>query len=194
MQRRSFLLHTAVTGGALALTACGATSSVNTTAGNRPVQRHQKTDTDADAAMARLTGMTPGARELLGKARGSLIFPNVIAAGLGVGGQYGEGVLRVGNLTEDYFSLVSLSIGLQIGAQSKAIIFLFMSQDALDKFRRSQGWSVGADASVAVLHAGANGAIDINAVNAPVVAFIMTNTGLMANLTLEGTKVTRLKS
>ena len=194
MQRRSFILGSAAVTGALALSACGSVSTVGTTTGNRPVQRRQKTDSDVDAALARLTSMTPGAREVLGKARGSLVFPTVIAAGLGIGGQYGEGALRVGSLTEDYFSLASLSIGLQIGAQSKAIFFLFMTQDALDKFRRSQGWSVGADASVAVLHTGANGAIDINSITAPVVAFIMTNTGLMANLTLEGTKVTRLQS
>ncbi len=73
------------------------------------------------------------------------------------------------------------------------IIFLFMTQDNLDKFRHSQGWSVGADASVAVLRVGANGALDLTSVNAPVVAFVMTSVGLMANLTLEGTKITRLK-
>jgi lipid-binding SYLF domain-containing protein len=194
MERRSFILGTAAATGALALSACGTVSTVGTTTGNRPAPRRQKTDADADAALTRLFTTTPGSREIVGKARGALIFPSVIAAGLGIGGQYGEGALRVGNLTEDYFSLASLSIGLQIGAQSKTIIFLFMTQDALDKFRRSQGWSVGADASVAVLHTGANGAIDINAVTAPVVAFILTNTGLMVNLNLEGTKVTRLKS
>ena len=194
MERRSFILGSAAATGALALSACGTVGTVGTTSGNKPVPRRQKTDADADASLTRLYGMTPGAREIVGKARGSLIFPSVIVAGLGIGGQYGEGVLRVGGLTEDYFSLASISIGLQVGAQSKTIIFLFMTQDALDKFRRSQGWSVGADASVAVLHTGANGAVDINAVNAPVVAFILTNTGLMVNLNLEGTKVTRLRS
>ena len=122
-----------------------------------------------------------------------LIFPSVIAAGLGIGGQYGEGVLRTGGTASGYYSLASVSVGLQIGAQSKAIVFLFMTQDGLDKFRSSQAWSVGADASVAVLHMGANGQVDVTGVTAPVVAFVMTNTGLMANLTLEGTKITRLK-
>ncbi|HEX8883778.1 MAG TPA: YSC84-related protein, partial [Noviherbaspirillum sp.] len=84
------------------------------------------------------------------------------------------------------------SVGLQIGAQSKAIVFLFLTQDSLDQFRNAKGWSVGADASVAVLRAGANGQIDVNAVTAPVAAFVMTNAGLMANLTLEGTKITRM--
>jgi lipid-binding SYLF domain-containing protein len=85
-------------------------------------------------------------------------------------------------------------VGLQIGAQSKAIIFLFMTQDSLDKFRNSKGWSVGVDASVALIRVGANGELDLNSVTGPVVAFVMTNAGLMANLTLEGTKITRLET
>jgi lipid-binding SYLF domain-containing protein len=129
----------------------------------------------------------------VGKARGLLIFPSVIAAGLGVGGEYGQGVLRVGGAAVDYYSIASVSIGLQIGAQSKGMMFLFMTADGLQKFRASNGWSVGADASVAVLHTGANGELDITGVTSPVLAVVMTNTGLMANLTLEGSKITRLE-
>ena len=81
-----------------------------------------------------------------------------------------------------------------MGAKSKAIIFLFMTQEALDKFRKSEGWAIGVDASVAVLKVGANGAINTSSATSPVLAFILTNAGLMANLTLEGTKITRLKS
>jgi lipid-binding SYLF domain-containing protein len=143
--------------------------------------------------LSRLYASVPGSRELVGKARGTLVFPSVIAAGLGIGGQYGEGALRAPGSTPVYYNLASLSVGLQAGAQSKAIIFVFMTQDALDKFRKSDGWSAGADASVAVLRAGANGAIDVNAVQAPIAVFVLTNAGLMANLTLEGTKITRLK-
>ena len=135
---------------------------------------------------------TPGARELAGKARGVLIFPSVIAAGLGVGGEYGKGVLRVGGSPVDYYSIASVSFGLQIGAQSKGMMFLFMTEDGLQKFRASNGWSAGADASVAVLHTGANGQIDVTGVTSPVLAVVMTNTGLMANLTLQGSKITRL--
>jgi lipid-binding SYLF domain-containing protein len=121
-----------------------------------------------------------------------LIFPSVIAAGFGVGGQYGEGVLRSGRSALGYYNLASVSVGLQVGAQSKAIVFLFLTQESLDQFRNANGWSAGADASVAVLRTGANGQIDVNAVTAPVAAFVMTNSGLMANLTLEGTKITRM--
>jgi lipid-binding SYLF domain-containing protein len=193
MQRRTFILTGMAGATALTIAGCGTIATVGTTTDNRKVPRRQKTDADADATLARLMSTVGGSREVIAKARGVLVFPSVVSAGLGIGGEYGEGVLQVGNFVEDYYSIASVSVGLQIGAQSKALVFLFMTQDSLDKFRRSQGWSVGADASVAVLRVGANGALDLTSVNAPVVAFVMTNAGLMANLTLEGTKITRLK-
>jgi lipid-binding SYLF domain-containing protein len=192
MQRRTFILTGMAGVSALTIAGCGTVATVGTTTDNRKLPRRQKTDADADATLSRLMSTVGGSREVIAKARGVLVFPSVVSAGLGIGGEYGEGVLQVGNFVEDYYSIASVSVGLQIGAQSKALVFLFMTQDSLDKFRRSQGWSVGADASVAVLRVGANGALDLTSVNAPVVAFVMTNAGLMANLTLEGTKITRL--
>jgi lipid-binding SYLF domain-containing protein len=121
-----------------------------------------------------------------------LVFPSVISAGFWVGGQYGEGALRVGGRTAGYYSTVAGSFGLQIGAQSKALIFLFMTQEALDKFLGSQGWAAGADATVAVLNVGANGAVDTSTATSPVEAFVLTNAGLMAGVSLEGTKISRL--
>ncbi len=153
---------------------------------------HETIDSGYHETLDRLYASTPGSRELVQKARGVLIFPSVVAAGLVVGGAYGEGELRVGGAVDSYYNTTTGSIGWQIGAQSRALVFLFMTQDSLDRFRNSQGWAGGVDASVAVLKAGANGAIDGNAAQAPTVAFVMTNAGLMANLTLEGTKVTRL--
>ena len=200
MQRRDFVFKTviplAISG--LVLAGCSTTATTTgTTAATSDSstlsKRHREINTSIDASLAHLYSNVPGSRELVAKANGVLVFPSVIAAGFGVGGQYGEGALRVRNNAPEYYNLASLSVGLQIGAQSKAIIFLFMSQDALDKFRKSEGWSVGADASVAMLKVGANGAIDVNSANAPIVAFVVTNAGLMANLTLEGTKITRIK-
>jgi lipid-binding SYLF domain-containing protein len=134
-----------------------------------------------------------GSHELVSKARGVLVFPSVLQAGFIVGGQYGEGSLRVSGSTVGYYSTISGSFGLQAGAQSKAIIFLFMTQDALDKFRNADGWSVGGDASVALIKMGANGVIDTTTATAPVQVFVLTNTGLMGDLSLQGTKVSRLK-
>jgi hypothetical protein len=108
------------------------------------------------------------------------------------GGQYGEGALRVGGRTVGFYSTAAGSFGLQIGAQSKALVFLFMTQESLDEFLSSQGWAVGANATVAVLKVGANGAIDSSTATSPVQAFVLTNAGLMAGISLEGTKVSRL--
>ncbi|SMF53278.1 BPSL1445 family SYLF domain-containing lipoprotein [Pseudogulbenkiania subflava] len=149
-------------------------------------------DAGYDATLARLYSNAPSSRALVAKAHGVLIFPSVIAAGLVVGGEYGKGALRVGGKPSGYYQTASASFGWQIGAQSKAIIFLFMTQDALNKFLAGSGWTVGADASVALLKMGANGDIDLNTAQQPVVGFALTNNGLMANLTFEGTKVSKL--
>jgi lipid-binding SYLF domain-containing protein len=125
-------------------------------------------------------------------ARGILVFPNVLQAGFVVGGQYGQGALRVGKETDGYYSMTSGSIGWQAGAQSRAIVIMFMTQEELNKFRNSQGWSAGADASVAVAKIGANGAVDTNTAKQAVVAFFLTNAGLMADLSIQGTKVNKL--
>jgi lipid-binding SYLF domain-containing protein len=157
------------------------------------VQKRQQIDAGIDTTLSRLYTMVNGSHELVSKSRGQLIFPSVLAAGFVVGGQYGEGALRVGGRTTGYYNTVTGSFGLQIGAQSKALIFLFMTQDSLDKFRNSEGWAVGADATVALLKVGANGQIDTSTATAPVEAFVLTNTGIMAGVSLEGTKVSRLK-
>jgi len=120
------------------------------------------------------------------------VFPSVLQAGFVVGGQYGEGALRVGGESVGYYSTVSGSFGFQAGAQSKAVIFLFMTQDALDHFRSLDGWSAGADASVALVKVGANGEIDTNTAIAPVQVIVLTNAGLMGDVSISGTKVSRL--
>lgn len=190
MQKRKFLAQSAAALGLSTLLLLGCTTTPDTgMAGKR-----QEIDASANAALSRLSSTVPGSRELLNKARGVLVFPSVLAAGLGIGGEYGEGVLRVGGRSVDYYSTVSASFGWQIGAQSKAVIFLFMTQEALDKFRNSEGWTAGVDASVAVVKVGANGDVDLNTALQPVNVFVMTNKGLMANLTIEGTKITKLKT
>ena len=196
MQRRNFMLKTtaALAFGGLALAGCtttGSDSNKGTSSTNE--SKRQSIDASVDGTMSRLFTTVKGSRELVSKARGVLVFPSVLQAGFIVGGQYGEGALRVGGSTVGYYSTISGSFGLQAGAQSKALIFLFMTQDALDRFRNADGWSVGGDASVALNTVGANGAIDSNTATAPVEAFVLTNAGLMGDLSLAGTKVTRLK-
>ncbi|RAS37364.1 YSC84-related protein [Paraburkholderia bryophila] len=196
MQRRNFMLKTtaALAFGGLALAGCTTTSnSDNKNTSSTDSSKRQSIDASVDGTMSRLYTTVQGSRELVSKARGVLVFPSVLQAGFIVGGQYGEGSLRVGGGTVGYYSTISGSFGLQAGAQSKAIIFLFMTQDALDKFRNADGWSVGGDASVALVKMGANGAIDTTTATAPVEVFVLTNAGLMGDLSLQGTKVSRLK-
>lgn len=198
MQRRDFMVKTALSlvAGSLGVAGCTTAVTPTTTPATSTAsdkRRREEIDAGINTTLARLNTAVPDARELVSKASGVLVFPSVIAAGFGIGGQYGDGALRIRNATAGYYSLASLSVGLQIGAQSKAIAFLFMTPDALDKFRKSEGWAVGVDASVAVLRVGANGRIDSTSASGPVLAFVLTNAGLMANLTLEGTKITRLK-
>lgn len=182
-----------------ALSACSSTASItkpsstDQPAGAKAADTRNTLDQGYRDTLERLYATTPGSRELVAKARGVLVFPHEVAAGLVVGGSYGEGELRTRGVVDGYYKTTSASVGWQIGAQSRALVFLFMTDDALNKFRNSEGWSGGVDASVAVIKAGANGALDANAAQAPTVAFAMTNGGLMANLSLEGTKVSKLQ-
>jgi lipid-binding SYLF domain-containing protein len=195
MQRRNFMLKTtaALAFGGLALAGCTTTGSSQNTP-STDASKRQSIDASVDGTISRLFTTVKGSRELVSKARGVLVFPSVLQAGFIVGGQYGEGALRVGGGTVGYYSTVSGSFGLTAGAQSKAIIFLFMTQDSLDTFRNADGWSAGGDASVALVKMGANGAIDTTTATAPVEVFVLTNAGLMADISLQGTKVSRLKS
>jgi lipid-binding SYLF domain-containing protein len=189
------LLQFATLVAAAALAGCSTTASVTKPdegGGPSTAESRHAVDASYQETLDRLYAGTPGSRELVAKARGVLVFPRVISAGLVVGGAYGEGQLREHGRIEGYYRTTTGSVGWQIGAQSRALVFLFMTEDALQRFKAGHGWSGGVDASVAILTVGANGALDANAAQAPTVAFIMTNAGLMAGATLQGTKVTRI--
>ena len=106
------------------------------------------------------------------KAAGILVFPTVIKAGMGVGGEYGEGAMRVGGKTAGYYNTISVSIGFQLGAQARSVIIMFMTPEALRSFQRKDGWKVGVDGSVALIAVGAGGAVDTNTITKPVIGFI----------------------
>lgn len=189
MNRRNFVTLPAAMLLATALAACTTTGPKSS---GSPSTKREEINSGVDSTLSRLYSSVKGSREMANNARGILVFPNVLQAGFVVGGQYGEGALRVGNATQGYYSMTSGSIGWQAGAQSRAIVIMFMTQEELNKFRNSKGWSAGADASVAVAKVGANGAVDTNTAKQSVVAFFLTNAGLMADLSIQGTKVTRL--
>jgi len=150
-------------------------------------------DVSVDVALERFTKEIQGSKELLAIAKGVLVFPSVYKAGFVVGGEYGEGALRIGGKTADYYNTAAASFGLQIGAQAKTIILVFIQQEALEKFRKSEGWKVGVDGSVALVTVGVGGAIDTENIKDPIVGFVFDQKGLMANLTLEGAKITRIQ-
>jgi lipid-binding SYLF domain-containing protein len=195
MQKPTFLLKTAsaLAFAALALSACTTTTTSGSPAKSDDASVRADINLGVDSTLDRLYTQVKGSRELVAKANGVLVFPRVLAAGFVVGGEYGKGALRVHGAHSGYYSVASVSVGFQAGAQSKAVIILFMTHDALEKFRNSSGWTAGADASVAIMKVGANGEIDTTTANNPVQAFVLTNAGLMANLNLEGTKISKLK-
>jgi lipid-binding SYLF domain-containing protein len=131
-------------------------------------------------------------RELANQAVAILVFPTVVKAGFGIGGEYGEGALHIRGKTAGYFNIISGSIGFQFGAQARSVIIMFMTDAALAGFQRTDGWKVGVDGSIAIITVGAGGAIDTNSVRSPIVGFIFDQKGLMYNLTLEGSKITQI--
>ena len=110
---------------------------------------------DATATLQSFVAQNPSARELGRKAAGVLVFPSVIKAGLGVGGEYGEGVLIVRQEPAGYYNIISASFGFQLGVQARSVIIMFMTQEALAGFRNAYGWKVGVDGSIVVVTVGA---------------------------------------
>jgi len=146
-----------------------------------------------DVALENFHKQVKGGKEFLKAAKGVLVFPNVYKAGFGVGGEYGEGALQIGGKTVDYYNTAAASFGFQLGVQKKTVILIFMQQEALKKFRASSGWEAGVDGSVALIKVGAGGSIDTIKINDPIVGLVFGQKGLMYNLTLEGSKYTKLK-
>ncbi|MEX2353496.1 MAG: YSC84-related protein, partial [Gammaproteobacteria bacterium] len=115
----------------------------------------EEIDIKVDAAIERFYDEVEGGAEFLKRANGVLVFPDVVKAGFGIGGEYGEGALRIDGQSVDYFSTAAASIGFQLGAQMKTVILVFLDADALATFRNSSGWEVGVDGSVAIVEYGA---------------------------------------
>ncbi len=147
---------------------------------------------DADVALRSLYAAQPKARELAGRAKAILIFPKIIKAGLLVGGQGGDGVLRVGGRPTGYYNIAAASFGLQIGAQRFSYALFFMTDSALQYLQSSDGWSIGSGPSVVVMDKGAAASMTSTTLTQDVYAFPFGQRGLMAGLGLEGSKITRI--
>ena len=161
-------------------------------AGQSFAKTAEEIDADADAAMDRFYKQVKDAKEVVRQAKGMLILPSVKKGAFIVGGEYGQGAMRIGGKTVEYYSMISGSIGFQIGGQAKDVIIAFMSSDALKKFRESKGWEAGVDGNVALITVGA-GESAISAMSKqPIAAFVFDVKGLMADMSLKGAKFNKL--
>ena len=190
MQRRTML--TAAASAVMAVSLLGGCANYREQ-GEKPADIEHQIDSGVDATLTALYAKVPGSAELAGKARGILVFPEVFDAGVVLGGEYGRGALRVGGRTVGYYKTSSVTLGVQVGVQSRSLVLMFMTQDALDRLTANKGWTAGADASVAVVHVGANGKIEGSDGAAAVNAFALSNEGLMLAATIDGTKITKIE-
>ena len=149
-------------------------------------------DASIESAIERFTNEIQGGQTYLDGARGILVIPKMIKAGLVLGVEYGEGALVVDNIKVQYYRAFSGSLGLQLGIGSKDLIILFYDDEAMDDFIYSSGWQVGVDGSVAILDMGAGGSLDSTEAQDPIVGFVFGHKGLIAGLSLEGTKFTKI--
>jgi len=147
---------------------------------------------NVNACLGRFYKQVPGGKDLAAQAKGVLVMPGVIKAGLIVGGEYGEGALRINKKTAAYYNLASGSIGLQIGGEAKDIVILFMTDEALKQFQASKGWEAGVDANVALVTMGGGKRVDFTKMKDPIIGFVLDVKGLMADISLKGAKFTKI--
>jgi lipid-binding SYLF domain-containing protein len=193
MSRRAFVA-TSLGTGLIAVAGCTTTTpqDAKATSPQQSQAKRSEIDSAVNGALDQLYRQEPGSRAMVQQSKGALIFPKVFKAGLVVGGEYGEGALRINGRDVDYYSATAGSLGLQAGAQEKSVFILFMTDDALNKFRQSDGWQVGGDASVALINVGASGAVNTQTAQRPIVGYVLTQGGLMVDVSLNGTKISKL--
>ena len=149
-------------------------------------------DTGVDEAIKIFSKDVMGGNEVLNAGKGVLIMPRVYKAAVGIGGEYGEGALRINGKTEDYYNVASASFGFQFGGQAKTLVVIFLQQKALDNFRSSAGFEVGVDGSIAVISVGKSVSVDTSNLKDPIVAFWLDTKGAMIDLSLNGSKFTKM--
>lgn len=150
-------------------------------------------DNRVGLAMQRLHSEVKGSEAVTGKASGVLVFPEVIKAGFVIAGEGGQGALMIGGKIVAHYDIMSGSVGFQIGAQKRDIIIAFMDAASLKKFRDSNGWKAGVDGSVALIDVGAGANVDLTRIKEPIVGFVVGQKGLMAGVSIDGSKITKAK-
>ena len=148
---------------------------------------------DVDIALKDLYKSTPAAKKMASVAKGILVFPDIIKGGFIIGGQYGEGALRVGGKTTGYYRTVAASYGLQAGAQKFGYALFFLSNDDLKYLKNSGGWEIGVGPTVVVMDEGAARSFTTTTARSGVYAFFFDQKGLMAGLGIQGSKITEIQ-
>lgn len=148
---------------------------------------------DSDQALSMLVKANPVASDISKKAKAILIFPNIVKAGLIFGGAYGEGVLRQDNKNDGYYNSLTASFGWQAGAQSYGYVVFLMSDKAVKYIHESHGWEIGVGPTVVMVDAGVSKNLSSSTLKDDAYAFIFDQQGLMASLSIEGTKISRIK-
>jgi lipid-binding SYLF domain-containing protein len=189
MNKRNFIT-TGVSMAALAMLSTGCTTTGG--ASGDPAAQRASIDAAVDSALTRLYPQARGSQELVASSRGMLVFPSFVSAGFIVGGASGQGALREAGKSTGYYRMTEASVGLLAGAQSQAVFILFMTQDALNSFKASKGWTAGVDGSITLITVGADARITTQTAQQPIVGFVLTNSGLMGSLSLSGSRITPL--
>ncbi|MDF3918558.1 lipid-binding SYLF domain-containing protein [Salinicola salarius] len=175
------------------LLAGGLSACTTTTSADREsrISQREQLDQDVQQTLDRLYRSVPASRALADRAEGVLVFPGVLGASFIVGASHGDGLLLVDGAKTGYYTTTSGSIGFQADAQSQAVIYMLMTEKALNRVRSDNGWSIGASAGVAVADIGANGQITNDTANQEVVAFVMNNQGIQGGVSLSGAKISK---
>jgi len=149
-------------------------------------------DNDANEALIEFYQEVNGGKKFLENAKGYVIFPDVKEAGFGIGGRYGEGVLRVGNVSKGYYSITSASVGFQMGAQTYSLIIALTSEAALNKFITDDDWETEVDVNIAMAEWNAEEEADDIDFGSNMVGFLFDSKGMMGNFSMEGTRFKRI--
>jgi lipid-binding SYLF domain-containing protein len=153
----------------------------------------QDLDRDAQQALQTIVQSSPFAARLSHTAKAVLVFPNIVKAGLVFGGSYGEGELLTGSKVDGYYNSVTASWGLQAGAQSYGYVVFLMTNKAVRYIHQSHGWEIGVGPTVVVVNEGIAKNLSTSTLKDDAYAFIFGQQGLMAGVSIEGTKISRIK-
>ncbi len=181
--RRTFLNLFVASAATLSLVAISSSASAATA---------EDLNKDAAQALQTLYKTNPTAEIVSKKAKAILVFPKIVKAGLVFGGSYGEGVLEEGSKVVGYYNSVSASFGWQAGAESYGYVVFLMNDKAMQYINKSEGWEIGVGPTVVVMNEGVAKNLSSTTLKDDAYAYIFDQQGLMASLSLEGTKMTRI--